>query len=77
MKAEKYMLITFKETADALYMERVCRKDGMEGRIIPLPKSIDAGCGLSWASANRDSSIWENYMSERNIIYDRITEVEL
>ena len=77
MTSGKYILITFKETADALYMERVCRKDGMEGRIIPLPKSIDAGCGLSWASGDRDSGRWEKYMEERKIVYDRITEVEL
>ena len=62
MKTEKYILITFKETADALYMERVCREDGMEGRIIPLPKSIDAGCGLSWhpetETAANGRNIW-------------------
>ncbi len=75
MKEKKYLIITFSQTVMALYTERVCREDGMEGRIIPLPKSIDAGCGLVWASENRDRDMWEGYMKGKNIDYQEITEV--
>ena len=72
-----YMIITFSETTRALYMERICKEDGVHGRIIPLPKSVDAGCGLVWASEKRDRVFWITYMENRGIEYEEIMEVSV
>ncbi len=74
MNKEKYLLVTFLETTMALYMERACREDGMDGRIIPLPKEIDAGCGLVWATRERDREKWAAYLEKRRVSYDQILE---
>lgn len=42
------LIITFETTAMALKMEKVCHAAGAPGRLIPVPREITAGCGLSW-----------------------------
>ena len=45
---EKYALITFQTTAQAMAMEKYCMAHQIEGRLIPVPREITAGCGLAW-----------------------------
>lgn len=40
------LVITFYTTTDAMNMERLCREKQADGRIIPVPGSISADCGL-------------------------------
>ena len=49
-KKEQKLVITFHTTADAMAMEDACRKQAMQGRLIPVPKEISAGCGLAWCA---------------------------
>ncbi len=49
-KKEMKLVVTFHTTVDALATEGVCRKEKLEGRLIPVPRDISAGCGLSWCS---------------------------
>lgn len=53
---EKKLIITFHTTADAMAMEKFCKEKEIPGRLIPVPRSISAGCGLSWCT---DLSEWE------------------
>ena len=43
-------VITFPTTAAAMAMERLCAGAGLPGRLIPVPRSITAGCGVCWAA---------------------------
>ena len=45
-KTEK-LVITFYTTTAAMAMERLCKDCGADGRIIPVPGSISADCGLA------------------------------
>ena len=47
---ELKLVLTFHTTADAMAMEKACRETGTPGRIIPVPRAISAGCGLSWCA---------------------------
>ena len=49
-KTEK-LVITFFTTTDAMAMERICKQEKADGRIIPVPGSISADCGLAWCAA--------------------------
>ena len=40
-KKELKLVVTFHTTADAM---------AIPGRLIPVPRSISAGCGLSWCA---------------------------
>ena len=42
------LIITFATTTQAMAMEKFCAEQGLPGRIIPVPREITAGCGLSW-----------------------------
>lgn len=44
------LVVTFHTTADAMAMEKACKEQGAEGRLIPVPRVISAGCGLSWCA---------------------------
>lgn len=49
-KKELKLVVTFHTTADAMAMEKACKAQQVPGRLIPVPRSISAGCGLSWCS---------------------------
>lgn len=76
-KKEKHLVISFEATTMAMMMEKFCRKDGMSGRMIPLPPVISAGCGLAWmADSITESKQWEEYMNQHGIVYEKIQVVE-
>ena len=47
---ELKLVVTFHTTADAMAMEKACKECGAEGRLIPVPRAISAGCGLAWCA---------------------------
>lgn len=49
-KKELKLVVTFHTTADAMAMEKVCKEKGADGRLIPVPRAISAGCGLAWCA---------------------------
>ncbi len=49
-KKEYHLIIAFHSTHDAMAFEETCLANGAEGRLIPLPKEISAGCGLAWCA---------------------------
>ena len=65
-KTEK-LVITFFTTTDAMAMERICKEEKADGRIIPVPGSISADCGLAWcASTGSENSL--RLLMDRNRI---------
>ena len=49
-KKENRLIVTFHTTADAMAMEKACKENKISGRLIPVPRVITAGCGLSWCT---------------------------
>ena len=41
-------LVTFHTTTGAIAMEKRCKALKIPGRLIPVPTSITAGCGMAW-----------------------------
>ena len=68
-KKEVKLIITFHTTADAMAMEKACKEQNVPGRIIPVPRAISAGCGLSWC-ANLDERDQIKAMMEKNGIQE-------
>ncbi len=50
IRKQDRLVITFFTTADAMAMEHLCREQKADGRIIPVPRSITADCGLAWCA---------------------------
>ena len=53
---EEKLVVTFQSTTDAMAMERRCSQEGVPGRIVPVPRSITASCGLCWICAKEDEA---------------------
>ena len=52
MREKKPALIaTFATTTAAMAAEAYCLTHALPGRLIPVPREITAGCGLSWKAA--------------------------
>lgn len=43
-----WLLVTFPTVTAAMAMEQRCHAAGLPGRLIPVPRSITAGCGMAW-----------------------------
>lgn len=66
-KTEK-LVITFFTTTAAMAMERICKETGADGRLIPVPGSISADCGLAWCAQNESEDALFALMAEHKII---------
>ena len=69
IKRTMKLVITFHTTTDAMAMERMCRRAGAPGRLIPLPHSISAGCGLAWCAAPDSEDALRALMAQNRIVY--------
>ena len=59
-------VVTFSSTTGAMAMEQACKAVGVPGRLIPVPRSITAGCGLCWAApAEARTEVEELVMREK------------
>ena len=47
---EPRLVISFHTTAEAMATERLCRQNGLEGKLISVPRSITSDCGLAWSA---------------------------
>lgn len=66
-KKELKLVVTFHTTADAMAMEKACKENNVPGRIIPVPRAISAGCGLSWCAGLEDRERIASMMKEAGI----------
>ena len=48
MEKKRWLLVTFHTTAGAMELEKRCKAAGLPGRLIPVPRSITADCGMAW-----------------------------
>lgn len=76
-KKELRVLFTFKNTTSAIAMEKICKEKGMDGRLIPVPTSITAGCGLSWRANLQEKEALIHLMETQQIQYDQVYEIEI
>lgn len=67
IKQELRLVITFKTTTEAMAMEKCCRETSAPGRLIPVPKSITAGCGMAWSAAPESENEILKLMDEKGI----------
>ena len=44
-----------------------CAAAGLPGRLIPVPREITAGCGMSWKAAPEDRAALEAFVAEKGI----------
>jgi hypothetical protein len=64
MRTKKpYKVITFHNTSSAMAMEKFCGTNNINGRLIPVPSEISAGCGLAWRITPEDFAMLEKHIA--------------
>lgn len=74
------VLVTFNHTCDALEAESLAKNKQLKARLIPIPESIEASCGLSLRvevnAKDEISDILDNYQIIPNKYYEIINYSE-
>ena len=70
-RAEK-CVVAFRTTAGAMAMEAACKGTGLPGRLIPVPRSVTAGCGLCWAAPPESREALEELVMKKHLDVDGI-----
>ena len=76
-KRERRLIVAFHTTHDAMAFEDYCHSRGAEGRLIPLPREISAGCGLAWSAPPGDGAGWRAMLREAGIAPEHVKEMEV
>ena len=71
------LVVAFSETTDAMETEAYFQEHHIEGRMIPLPGAISAGCGLAWAASLKERSTIEMLIQQQKIKARGIYEIQL
>ena len=67
IKKQEKLVITFYTTTAAMAMETICKEQGADGRIIPVPGSISADCGLAWCAKKESEETLRKLMARHAI----------
>ena len=70
-------VVTFRTTSGAMAMEAACKAAGLPGRLIPVPRSITAGCGLCWAAPPESREALEDLVIKKRLDADGIYAIIL
>ena len=67
IRKQEKLVITFYTTTAAMSMEHICKEQAVDGRLIPVPGSISADCGLAWCARNESEDALLTLMVEHHI----------
>ena len=74
---KEFLVITFSETADAMAAEKLFHEMSFPGRIIPIPRQLSAGCGLSWRTETDRRKQAVKLLESAGIRWQEMTPVSL
>ena len=64
---QQRLVVAFHTTADAMAAERLCHQQGLEGRLISVPRSITSDCGMAWSAPPELRETLETRLEEAGI----------
>ncbi|MDD4089468.1 MAG: DUF3343 domain-containing protein [Tissierellia bacterium] len=74
---ELQCLVTFKTTTEAMAFEKIAKKSGLKGRLIPIPSILASGCGLAWRENPENRVLIDNIFEQYKIGFNKIYEIEI
>ena len=70
-------MVTFRTTTGAMAMEQSCKAAGVPGRLIPVPRTITAGCGMCWSAPPEAREAVEELVMREHLMIDGIYAIML
>ena len=74
---EERCVVTFRTTTGAMAMEQSCKAAGVPGRLIPVPRTITAGCGMCWSAPPDAREAVEELVMREHLMIDGIYAIML
>ena len=74
---ERRLIVAFYTTHDAMAFEDYCLAHGVQGRLIPLPREISAGCGLAWSAPPGDEPELRERLAGAGVTPQHVKELEI
>lgn len=68
------LIVTFHTTADAMACEAACKNSGVPGRLIPVPRSVSAGCGIAWCTDPEERERLSLFFDKERITFQEMRE---
>lgn len=69
------VIVTFHTTAEAMATERLCHREGLDGRLIPAPRALSADCGIAWSAPTESRTALERALTSAGIETAGVTEM--
>lgn len=73
----KRLVLTFYTTADAMAMERLCRKNDIPGRLMPVPRELTSDCGIAWSMPPEEAARLDAMLARHPLEIAGRSELEL
>lgn len=77
LKKKPTLIITFATTTQAMAVEKFCAQNGLPGRLIPVPREITAGCGLSWKALPEEKELLTSALSGAELKWAQCHIIEI
>lgn len=71
-KKEKKQVITFPSTTSAMAFESAAQAARQPGRLVPVPHSIKAGCGMCWICPLSEGEMVLSFAREAALLYEGV-----
>lgn len=71
------LILSFAKTTDAMAVENYCTAHDLPGRLIPVPREITAGCGLSWKASPEDQEVLTKALKEAGLTWSGLYLLEV
>ena len=77
IKKEKKLVITFSMQDDVMAFNRFCKEHNIPGKVIHIPMTLTAGCGLSFETDLDKKNDIEKIFNDTKLFHEGIYEVEV
>lgn len=74
---EEHLIVPFDSTTDALALQACAQRYGLFGRLIPIPRTLSAGCGMAWKEPVAHRSLLEATLAAENLEHGSIVQMRL
>ena len=76
-KKQPRLVVSFHTTNEAMAMRLAGAADALQGRLIPIPRQLSAGCGLAWSEPAANETALRRTIDERDLCYEGIAKLDL
>ncbi len=73
----EYLIVTYHTTSEAMATEQACRRQDIPGRLIPVPRTLSAGCGIAWRCRPEDEEVLHEILRTQDIEWEEMTKMML